>query len=250
MSKAWQRTKKFQAKRERKLYYSRQAKQSKNINKFKRKRFSKKVLFLKNGEKLVTGEKTEIEPKLSNLLGKKVKVTNNAEVCLQMLEQSEKNFYSWHLKLLSIIFELVPETFDALKQVYDYFERFDFEFLDLQVETYFEEKSSSPFVTHDTVSDFDDFLEQFFVKSPDTGAIAVLYSTNTSSKNPLIKDYVTVDHLIAMLFYTLYAGAYESDLAIAILLMSERGLYFHKTNRRYLDSMEGIITKTEAETQK
>ena len=48
-----------------------------------------------------------------------------------------------------------------------------------------------------------------------------------------------------MLFYVLYAGYYESDLAVALLIMNNFGIVFGRNNRRYLDELENIMTKTE-----
>lgn len=50
-----------------------------------------------------------------------------------------------------------------------------------------------------------------------------------------------------MLFYMLYAGYYESDLAVALLIINNYGIIFGCNNRRYLDSLEHIMTKTESE---
>ncbi|QUS62550.1 hypothetical protein [Synechocystis sp. PCC 7338] len=190
--------------------------------------------------------KASIESKLSNLLGKEVKVTEKAKECLHRLAESEKNFYSWHLKLLSIVFEVSPEILEILKKVDEGFNNFNFELLDSQIKDYFADKESVPTVVFDQVSDFDNFLAILFVKPTDTGGLGVIYTSSPPpEKHRMIADILTIDHLVAMLFYVLYAGYYESDLAVALLIMNNYGITFSRNNRRYLDSLENIMTKTE-----
>ena len=192
-----------------------------------------------------------IESKLSQLMGKDVTVTPKAALCLHKLAESEPTFYSWHLKLLSIIFKVSPEIWDILQEIDECFAQFDFEYLDAEVKHYFIEQAASEYAaytTHDTITDFDDFLTTFFVGQPDPGGLAVVYDSPIPTKLRPIQTCVTVDHLIWLLFYVLYLGTYESDLAVAILSMSERGLVFGRINRRYLDGLERILLRTEPET--
>jgi hypothetical protein len=193
----------------------------------------------------MTDFKALIESKLSSILGKKIKVTNKAKECLQRLAESEQNFYSWHLKLLSIIFDVSPEIWDILKEVDEGFNNFNFEVLDAQVRDYFVKNESTPTVICDQISDFDDFLATLFFKAANTGGLGVVYTSPPPSKAEIIEDTVTIDHLVGMLFYVLYAGYYESDLAVALLIMNNFGIAFGRNNRRYLDELEHIMTKTE-----
>jgi len=196
----------------------------------------------------MTSFKSLIESKLSNLLGKQITVSAKAQECLQRLADSDKTFYSWHLKLLSIIFEVSPEIWDILKEVDAGFNNFNFEVLDLQVREYFADKDEVPTVIFDKVSNFDDFLAILLVKPADTGGLGVISTSNSPGKNQIINDILTIDHLVAMLFYVLYIGYYESDLAVAILIMNDLGIIFGRNNRRYLDGLEHIVTRTELKT--
>ncbi len=196
----------------------------------------------------MTNFKVLIESKLSTLLGKEIKVTEKAKECLQRLAESEKNFYSWPLKLLSIIFEVSPEIWNIFKEIDECFENFDFEVLDSQVKDYFSDKKSVPTVIFDKISDFDDFLDTFLVKPADAGAIGVIYTSTPPSKHQMIENILTIDNLVAMLFDVLYVGYYESDLAVAILLMNNYGISFGRNHRHYLDGLEHIMTNTESQT--
>lgn len=207
-----------------------------------------KQYFLSSCLKNMTSFNTLIESKLSSLLGKKITVTTKAQNCLQRLAESEQTFYSWHLKLLSIIFDVSPEIWEILKEVDDGFNNFNFEMLDLQVREYFADQESAPTVICDKVSDFDDFLATLLVKPADAGGLGVIYTSTPSSKNTIIGDVLTIDHLVAMLFYVLYVGYYESDLAVALLIMNNFRINFGRDNRRYLDGLEHIMTKTELKT--
>ena len=192
-----------------------------------------------------------IAVKLCQLMGKDMTLTPKAARCLQMLAESDANFYSWHLKLLSIILAEAPEIGAILQDIDQCFAKFDFECLDAEVKHYFMERAASEYAaytTHDTITDFDDFLAKLLMGKPDSGSLAVVYDAEVPAKLRPIQACVTVDHLIWLLFYVLYFGTYESDLAVAILIMSERGVVFGRGNRHYLDELERLLPRTELET--
>lgn len=192
-----------------------------------------------------------IAVKLCQLMGKEITLTPKAALCLQKLAESDANFYSWHLKLLSIILAEAPEIWAILQEIDECFANFDFEYLDGAVKHYFIERAASEYAaytTHDTITDFDDFLAKLFMGQLNSGNLMVVYDAEVPAKLRPIQTCVTVDHLIWLLFYVLYFSTYESDLAVAILIMSERGIVFGRYNRSYLDELERILPRTEPET--
>lgn len=210
----------------------------------------------------------DIQTTIYEEIGKHVTLSERASICFEQFYY-DKDFYSWQLKLLKSIFDTTPAVFNQLVNIDPCFKNFDYKKLRKVIRSTWywkyaqrskSNKDKSLILPSSPEAIFREYAQRSEINKekkfsaivhhlfsdPDPGEIAVLYlPSEPPPKKELIKKIITVDDLVLLLFWTLFAGEYVSDLAVSLLHMAGKPIHMGSENRWYLETLQGIVTNVE-----